>query len=31
MDGDQIRRAYLDYMTERGHVVIPRAPLVPTG
>src|SRR6476469_9876069 len=29
MDGDQIRRAYLDYMTERGHVVIPRAPLVP--
>jgi len=29
MDGDQIRRAYLDYMAERGHVVIPRAPLVP--
>src|SRR6478752_43021 len=29
MDGDQIRRAYLDFMTDRGHVVIPRAPLVP--
>ncbi|MFE1646016.1 alanine--tRNA ligase-related protein [Microbacterium sp. P01] len=26
---DDIRRIYLEYMTERGHVVIPRAPLIP--
>ena len=29
MDADEIRRAFLDYMTERGHTVIPRAPLIP--
>ena len=29
MDADAIRRAFLDYMTERGHVIIPRAPLIP--
>ena len=29
MDADDIRRIYLDFMVERGHVVIPRAPLIP--
>ncbi len=29
MDADDIRRSYLDSMVERGHVVIPRAPLIP--
>jgi alanyl-tRNA synthetase len=29
VDADQIRRAFLDYMVERGHTVIPRAPLIP--
>jgi alanyl-tRNA synthetase len=29
MTADEIRRAFLDYMAERGHVVIPRAPLIP--
>ncbi len=29
MDADEIRAAFLDYMTERGHTVIPRAPLIP--
>ncbi|MFF2369649.1 alanine--tRNA ligase-related protein [Agromyces sp. NPDC058110] len=29
LTADEIRRAYLDYMSERGHVVIPRAPLIP--
>jgi alanyl-tRNA synthetase len=29
MDADQIRREFLDYMAERGHAVIPRAPLIP--
>jgi len=29
MDADAIRGAFLDYMTERGHVIIPRAPLIP--
>ncbi|SFR79391.1 alanyl-tRNA synthetase [Agromyces sp. CF514] len=29
MTADEIRKAFLDYMTERGHEVIPRAPLIP--
>ena len=29
MTADEIRRIFLEYMTERGHVVIPRAPLIP--
>jgi alanyl-tRNA synthetase len=29
VDADDIRRAYLDFMVERGHVVVPRAPLIP--
>ena len=29
LNADEIRRAYLEFMTERGHIVIPRAPLVP--
>ncbi len=29
VDADDIRRIYLDYMVELGHVVIPRAPLIP--
>ncbi|MFG6476680.1 alanine--tRNA ligase-related protein [Microbacterium sp. P06] len=29
MTADEIRRAFLDYMAERGHVIIPRAPLIP--
>ncbi len=29
MDADQIRRIYLEFMIEQGHVVIPRAPLIP--
>ena len=29
MDADEIRRTYLEFMVERGHVVIPRAPLSP--
>ncbi len=30
MDADEIRTAFLDYLTEQGHTVIDRAPLVPT-
>ncbi|WP_188944762.1 alanine--tRNA ligase-related protein [Nakamurella endophytica] len=29
MDVDAIRTAYLEFMADRGHVVLPRAPLVP--
>ncbi|NQX27472.1 hypothetical protein HQQ81_08930 [Microbacteriaceae bacterium VKM Ac-2854] len=29
MTADEIRRVFLDFMAENGHVVIPRAPLVP--
>src|SRR3954452_12498911 len=29
MDTDEIRRTFLDYMSEQGHVIIPRAPLIP--
>ena len=29
MDADEIRRVYLEFMVEQGHVVIPRAPLIP--
>src|SRR6476620_1096513 len=29
MNADEIRRVYLDFMVENGHVVIPRAPLIP--
>jgi alanyl-tRNA synthetase len=29
MDADEIRRIYLEFMVEQGHVVIPRAPLIP--
>jgi alanyl-tRNA synthetase len=29
MDADRIRALFFEFMTERGHVVIPRAPLVP--
>ncbi|HSH18331.1 MAG TPA: alanine--tRNA ligase [Candidatus Saccharimonadales bacterium] len=29
MNAQQIRQKYLDYFAERGHAVIPRAPLVP--
>lgn len=29
MDADDIRRSYLNFMVERGHAVIPRAPLIP--
>ena len=29
MKADDIRRVYLDYMAETGHVIIPRAPLIP--
>ena len=29
MDADEIRRTFLDYMSEQGHVIIPRAPLIP--
>ncbi len=29
MDADEIRTAFLDYLTEQGHTVIDRAPLVP--
>ncbi len=29
MDADEVRKVYLDFMVERGHVVIPRAPLIP--
>jgi alanyl-tRNA synthetase len=29
MDADQIRSAFLEFMTERGHTVVPRAPLIP--
>jgi alanyl-tRNA synthetase len=29
MDADEVRARYLQYMQERGHTVIPRAPLVP--
>src|SRR5829696_5739618 len=29
MTADEIRRIYLEFMAERGHAVIPRAPLIP--
>ncbi len=29
MDANEIRKAYLEFMTEQGHVIIPRAPLIP--
>jgi alanyl-tRNA synthetase len=29
VDGDQVRRAFLEFQVERGHVLIARAPLVP--
>ena len=29
MNADEIRSAYLDFMVEQGHTVIPRAPLIP--
>jgi alanyl-tRNA synthetase len=29
MDADAIRGAFLDFMAEQGHVIIPRAPLIP--
>jgi alanyl-tRNA synthetase len=29
MKADDIRRGYLEYMAETGHVIIPRAPLIP--
>lgn len=29
MTADEIRRIFLEFMAERGHVVIPRAPLIP--
>lgn len=29
MTADEIRQAFLEYMAERGHAIIPRAPLVP--
>src|SRR3954464_9819842 len=29
MDADEVRKVYLDFMVEQGHVVIPRAPLIP--
>jgi len=29
MNADEVRSAYLTFMTEHGHVIIPRAPLVP--
>src|SRR3954467_4432083 len=29
MNADDIRRIYLDFMVETGHVIIPRAPLIP--
>ena len=29
MNADEIRSVYLDFMVEQGHVIIPRAPLVP--
>jgi alanyl-tRNA synthetase len=29
MTADEIRRIFLEYMAEQGHVVIPRAPLIP--
>ena len=29
MKADDIRRVYLEYMAETGHVIIPRAPLIP--
>ncbi|MEP6559534.1 MAG: alanine--tRNA ligase-related protein [Nakamurella sp.] len=29
MNADEIRRIYLEFMVEQGHVVIPRAPLIP--
>ena len=29
MNADEIRRAYLDFMVEQGHVIIPRSPLIP--
>ncbi len=31
VDADDIRRRFLEFMVERGHVVIPRAPLIPHG
>ena len=29
MTGDEIRRAYLDFFAEKGHLVLPSAPLIP--
>ena len=29
LTADQVRRAFLDFMVEQGHVIIPRAPLIP--
>ncbi|WP_439593380.1 alanine--tRNA ligase-related protein [Microbacterium sp.] len=29
MTADEIRRIFLEYMAERGHAIIPRAPLIP--
>jgi alanyl-tRNA synthetase len=29
LTADEIRRAFLEYMEERGHTVLPRAPLIP--
>ncbi|SFR94616.1 alanyl-tRNA synthetase [Microbacterium sp. cf046] len=29
MTADEIRRIFLEFMAERGHIVIPRAPLIP--
>ncbi|ANJ27308.1 alanine--tRNA ligase-related protein [Agromyces aureus] len=29
MTADEIRQAFLDFMAERGHVIIPRSPLIP--
>ena len=29
MDADEVRSSYLEFMAERGHAVIPRAPLIP--
>ena len=29
MTGDQIRQSFLDFFKERGHTIVPSAPLVP--
>ena len=31
MTGDQIRQGFLDFFRERGHTIVPSAPLVPEG